>query len=218
MALFRLTARPIARAEQEFRDDRLFIVACDDTYAPKQYFGFFKIPRVHVHVVSTDDGTSSAPHVLNRLLEIEHDNDDELWIILDTDHCIFGSHLPTFISAISMAKQRRVNVAVSRPSFELWLLLHHVSEDEVRLLTNAQEVELKLRSVLGEYNKTRLQAEHFLLDAVPVACERAEKLDSTIGGGDIPDGNCTRVHLLWKSIISKSARSQLPFELQKLAQ
>ncbi len=33
-------ARDLDRGEEEFRDTRLIVVACDDTYAPKQYFDF----------------------------------------------------------------------------------------------------------------------------------------------------------------------------------
>ncbi len=78
--------RPLARDSQSLRDDRLFIVACDDTFAPKQYFDFYRLTRVKIHIVETADGTSAAPHVLERLLQYEHDPDDELWMLLDTDH------------------------------------------------------------------------------------------------------------------------------------
>jgi hypothetical protein len=81
------------------RDDRLFIVACDDTYAPKQYFDFFRITRIQIHVVLTEDGTSAAEHVLGRLQGIDHDDDDELWLPLDTD--------PTWLAAISRVSSRR---------------------------------------------------------------------------------------------------------------
>jgi hypothetical protein len=66
MPLMQRKPRPLSRDKQTFRDDRLIIIACDDTYAPKQYFGFFRFPRVHVHVVETTDGTSSAEAVLER--------------------------------------------------------------------------------------------------------------------------------------------------------
>lgn len=42
MSLFPRKPRPIKRHEATFRDDRLFIVACDDTFAPKQYFEFYE--------------------------------------------------------------------------------------------------------------------------------------------------------------------------------
>lgn len=86
MPLTHRRPRPLSRDQQTFRDDRLIIIACDDTYAPKQYFGFFRFPRVHVHVVETLDGTSSAQAVLQRLLGYDFEEDDERWLLLDTDH------------------------------------------------------------------------------------------------------------------------------------
>ena len=85
MSLTHRKARPLTRDAASLRDDRLFIVACDDTYAPKQYFDFFRITRVQVHVIPTPDGSSAAEHVLDRLRNIDHEEDDELWMLLDTD-------------------------------------------------------------------------------------------------------------------------------------
>jgi hypothetical protein len=72
MSLFQRKPRPLSRDAESLRDDRLFIVACDDTFAPKQYFDFFRITRVKIHVVPTTDGTSVAAHVLERLLQFDH--------------------------------------------------------------------------------------------------------------------------------------------------
>jgi hypothetical protein len=96
MSLIQRKPRPLARDAASLRDDRLFIVACD-----VQYFEFFRIPRVQVHVVPTEDGTSSAEHVLDRLRAIEHEEGDELWMLLDTDHYTTGSHLGSFMSTIA---------------------------------------------------------------------------------------------------------------------
>lgn len=215
MSLLQRKPRPLRRPEAAFRDDRLFIVACDDTYAPQQYFEFFEIPRIKVHVVTTEDGTSVANHVLNRLLEYDYEEDDERWLLLDTDHCTSGSHLPRFIAAIRDAKQRGVKIALSKPCFELWLLLHYLDEREVIGLETAKEVETKLRSTLGEYNKKRLKKEHYPIENLPDAIKRASRLDSS-AGGDIPEINTSRVYLLWKAIIDKALPSQLPVALAGL--
>src|SRR5450759_1167627 len=98
MSLFQRKARPLKTADTRLRDDRLFYVACDDTYAPLQYFNFFEIPRINVIVVETSDGTSSAGQVLDRLLERKSSclEDDELWLLLDTDHYTSGRHIKSF--------------------------------------------------------------------------------------------------------------------------
>jgi hypothetical protein len=218
MSLIQRKPRPLKRTSGSLRDDRLFIVACDDTYAPKQYFDAFAITRIHVHVIPTIDGTSSAPYVLDRLLSIGYEEGDERWLLLDTDHCTSREHLPTFIDSIRRAKQNGVKIALSRSCFEIWLLLHHVDEAVVTPLKNARAVEKALIKKLAGYNKRKLRPEDFPLESVVAACRRAEKLDSVVTGGDIPDGNTSRVYLLWKSIVSKALRSQLPVALHPLLQ
>ncbi|MGA2737085.1 MAG: RloB family protein [Bryobacteraceae bacterium] len=216
MTLIPRQPRPLTRDAASLRDDRLFIVACDDTFAPKQYFDFLRITRVQIHVVPTADGSSAASHVLDRLLRFDHEEDDERWMLLDTDHCAQGTHLANFAEALREAKRQGVKVALSKPSFELWLLLHHVEETALGALPAAKHVEEALRAKLGQYNKTHLRQEHYPLTSVRDACIRAERLDVAVTGGDIPNGNTTRVYLLLKAIAAKALRQQLPVELRGL--
>jgi hypothetical protein len=216
MSLNQRQPRPLTRDSASLRDDRLFIVACDDTYAPKQYFDFFRLPRVQVCVVETTDGRCGASDVLARLLRFDHEEEDELWMLLDADHYVQGAHLASFVAALSEASRQGVNVALSRPSFELWLLLHHVEETSLGNLPTAKDVEEALRARLGQYNKTNLKQEHYPLASVREACNRAERLDATVTGGDIPSENTTRVYLLWKALLAKAHPRQLPPELRGL--
>jgi len=221
MSLFDRKPRPIPNRDKDpegLRDDRLFIVACDDTYAPQQYFGFFRLTRVKIHVVPTPDGTSAAEYVLERLLSFEYGEGDERWMLLDTDHVTQGTHLPGFLRALQSAATQGVHVALSRPCFELWLLLHHEPETAVATLGNARDVEGALRARLGEYNKTNLKPDHYPQSSVAAAVERAERLDLLVGGGGIPNANTTRVYQLWKAIVSKALPSQLPPEFHRLIQ
>jgi RloB-like protein len=214
MSLIQRQPRPLKRDDAaRLRDDRLFIVACDDTYAPKQYFDFFKLTRVQVHVIPTTDDKSHATHVLEQLMGIDHEADDELWMLLDTDHCIKENHTKNFNRALQDASKKNVHVAISKPCFELWLLLHHINETEVSHLSNAQKTEAALRSTLGEYNKRLLKADHYPLNAVADACRRAKNLDKK---GRIPAHNTSRVYLLWEAIVAKALPSQLPPELHVL--
>ena len=216
MTLIPRQPRPLTRDSASLRDDRLFIVACDDTFAPKQYFDFLRFTRVKIHVVPTPDGSSAASHVLERLLRFDHDDDDELWMLLDTDHCVRGAHLASFVGALAEAKRQRVNVALSKPSFELWLLLHRVEETALGVLPAAKDVEEALRAKLGQYNKTSLKQEHYPFTSVCNACIRAERLDATVSGGEIPNENTTRVYRLLKAIAAKALPQQLPPEFSGL--
>ena len=216
MALTSRKKRPLVRDSTTLRDDRLFIVACDDTYAPKQYFGFLRISRVQIHVIPTTDGSSAASHVLDRLLEYNFDDGDVRWLILDTDHYSSGAHLKSLKVTLRRAKQLGVHVAMSKPCFELWLLLHHVPEPEVIGLANADETVAALRENLGSFNKTSLNPEHFPTKLIPDAYVRAKRLDRTGVPGDPPIQNTSRVYRLLEQIAGTANPTQLPLDLQAL--
>ncbi len=218
MSTPRRKPRPLDRHKQDFRDDRLYIVACDDTYAPKQYFEAFKLSRLHIHVVPTQDGTSSAEHVLKRLLEYKHEEGDERWMLLDTDHYTKREHQKSFRKAIKEAEEQDVRVALSRPCFEFWLLLHHLTRRNTGLQTlfTAKDAETLLKKTLGSYNKRNLKTEDFPLAKVPRAIRDGIAIDASVGGGDIPNANTSRVYQLWESIIKNASPAQLPEEPRDL--
>jgi hypothetical protein len=158
--------------------------------------------------------------VLERL-RARHDQehfepDDECWLVLDTDHNTAPNHLPTLITTIREAQDDGIHVALSFPCFEFWLLLHHVDEEEARHLLKCGDVESTIRANVGEYNKTNLKAEHYGNGSASDATIRAERLDQTVGGGDIPDSPTTRVYRLIRAIVSKGIASDFPIELRAL--
>lgn len=216
MSLLSRKKRPLTRDAGEPRDTRLFIVGTDDTYAPAQYFGFFQLSRVKVFVVPMEGNKSSAQHALERLLKYEHHEDDELWLLLDTDHYTKGSHMEGFAKALAEARSRGVEIAVSKPCFDLWLLLHQVDEEAVASIKNCAEVGAAFRAKTGEFSKTNLKQMHYPWEAAVEAYRRAERLDAGVQGGDIPKANATRVWKLLRRIIEVSLPSQLPAPLKEL--
>jgi hypothetical protein len=214
--------RPLDRDKQTFRDDRLYIIACDDTYAPDQYFRAFEDDflgtRLQIHVVPTKDNRCAALDVLDRIRDYEVEDDDQRWIFLDTDHYIKDTHLRSFSQAIQEAKNLGSHVALSKPCFEFWLLLHHLEPDEPRLgqVTNAKSATKLLQETLDGYNKYKLDPESFPLALVPRAMMSARQIDEKVEGGDIPQGNTSRVYLLWEQIIGNASLPQLPKELREL--
>lgn len=217
MALTSRKPRPLGRNDMTFRDDRLFIVATDDTYAPLQYFNEFQFSRIKILVVPTTDGSSSAPHVLARLEQYNVDADDQRWMLLDTDHYIKPDHAATFVQTITVARQKGVTVALSRPCFDFWLLLHHIEDlDRLTAIGSAKDVIRELRNELGEFNKTNLDMSKFPLSTVVRACHVARSLGLTVEGGDRPESPMSDVYKLWVEIVSCAQRSQLPAELMEI--
>ncbi|HBY63343.1 MAG TPA: hypothetical protein DEH78_26265 [Solibacterales bacterium] len=208
--------RPLVRDAETLRDTRLFIVATDDTYAPLQYFSFFQLSRVQVHVVPSRAGRCDANTVLDALLDFDAEDGDERWLLLDCDHFTQGTHLRSFRTALTKARKAGVSVALSRPCFDLWLLLHHCDASDLADFEDCPHIIESLRERLGAYNKTRLRMKDFPPSAVARAIVAARSLDESVGGGDIPQSNTTRVYRLWLSILRESLPRQLPPELASL--
>jgi hypothetical protein len=204
----------IGRAQREARDDRVFLVATEDTHAPAQYFEGLAFPRLKVFVLPAEDGRSAPGHVLDRLREAfasaqqrkEVQANDEFWLLLDTDHWIKGTNLPGLLDALQQAQKAGFRLAMSNPCFELWLLLHHEDVPAGTSFGKCAEVGARLRAALDGYNKVKLRAEHFPRKSIPAAIQRARGLEATPDspGGHWPEKAGTRVYLLLESISGKA--------------
>lgn len=203
----------IGRAERVLRDDRVFIVASEDSYAPEQYFDTLGLSRVKVIVLSTpvETCTSAPKHVVERLKDAytevrrrgQIQDGDEFWVMIDTDHHVSGSHLGGTLAAIKEARQSGFELAVSNPCFELWLLLHHVDLPRDTVFEKSADVATRLRTELGSYNKTAIKDGRFPLSSVPNAIRRARELESKPDDpeGHWPASTGTRVYRLMERVL-----------------
>jgi hypothetical protein len=149
-------------------------------------------------------------------LTFDREEDDELWLVLDTDHFIQSTHIKSFKNALQRARQAGVQIALSRPCFEIWLALHHAEYDCLKGARNAGEIEDFLKTTLNGYNKRLLRKSDFPIELVPVAVERARVVDLATDGGDPPKINTTRIYKLWESIVNGASPSQLPPVLHEI--
>lgn len=201
----------IGRAERAQRDDRVFVIATDDTYAPEQYFKHLPLPRVKVVVLPTpvDSGLSSPSHVVERLKngfrtvsqKKQVQGGDEFWVFLDTDHHLRDTNLRGTLDALQTARQAGFEIAISNPCFELWLLLHHADVAPGSDFAGCAQVEQRLRKTLGQYNKSSIKAGQFPLERVPVAIRRARVLE-TAPEAPWPPHVGTRVYRLLERALS----------------
>ncbi len=177
-----------------------------------------KTPKKSKKVSKCCPITPNRLYVLKRLLEYKCEEGDERWMLLDTDHYTKREHQKSFRKAIKEAEEQGVRVALSRPCFEFWLLLHHLTRQNpgLQTLSTAKDVETFLRKTLGSYNKRNLKTEDFPLEKVPQAIREGRAIDASVTGGDIPGANTSRVYQLWESIIKNASPAQLPDELRNL--
>lgn len=127
MTLFHRQVEPLARRPAT-EDPALFILAVEGRKTEPAYFALFASPRIKGPIILPSLDNKSAPQQVRDRL-IEHcraasglrEGFDELWLIIDVDHYERHGHLDTVAQG---AKEHGYRVAVSRPCFEAWLLLH----------------------------------------------------------------------------------------------
>lgn len=157
------------------RSAKLFIIATEDEYAPKQYFGMFGSRKVQIKILETLDGKSAPQYVLDRLDKFKEthglNEEDELWLLLDVDRW----DKPTQLMAVCPeARQKGYQLAISNPCFEIWLSLHFT---DLNLKDKTCEhFEKRIRKILGSYNKCNLDIALYK-PKVQDALDRARNLD-----------------------------------------
>lgn len=203
MKATRRKLRGLARSEGGTRDDRFFWIASDDRYAAHQYLRMLAVPRVRIVPVEQGEETWAASRVVEALRRIETEammEEDQRWAILDVDHFGEASHLTGLMGALQEAGQLGIEVAISQPCFELWLLLHWVEAKEASGVKDAKEAEGRLRRAIGEYNKRNLKLQHYGPERMLAAVRRARELDSTTNGDKLPKARTTRMYRLIEAL------------------
>lgn len=101
------------------------------------------------------------------------DEYDKVWVVCDVDEFDVSG-------AIQHAKDGAVDLALSMPSFEVWLILH--LSDNCPAFNNARQTTDYLRSLLSNWDKTNLRFSDFK-NGIADAVERAKKR------GEPPEAN-----------------------------
>ncbi|SFD54171.1 RloB-like protein [Chitinophaga sp. CF118] len=178
---------------------KLFVIAAEGTETEIKYFEEFKSPQwyhnkaVFIEPLRRIDNSSSPSRVLRQLKEFKKEyrlkDGDELWMIIDRDK---QSWKISEISDVAQkCQQAKFGFAMSNPAFEFWLLLHitaltDYSEDTKReFLDNRKtgdrtRVEMELLHLLGSFNKSNINTNHFL-PHLNLAIQRAEEQDNNAG-------------------------------------
>jgi len=149
-----------------FRDASLILIASEGEVTEKQYFEFAFLRHTGVIIIPipSNDG-KSAPHwvidnlkaeVKRRSLSKERDH---LWMLIDRDRWKPETLLELKNKRCSSLP---INIALSNPCFELWLLLHHIPLPDKPLSCKNEALVKELRTILREFNKFNLKEEHYM--------------------------------------------------------
>ncbi|MEU4702870.1 RloB family protein [Nonomuraea dietziae] len=121
---------------------------------------------------------------------------DEVWCVVDVD-----DH-KTLEGALSKARQNWINVAVSHPCFELWILYHFA---ECRAGCDGGALKSKIRKHLPTYDKHL--GRDFPFDRYETARDRAQKADPRLTAPNSKGCNPSTNVWLLVDVIRRSGRS-----------
>jgi hypothetical protein len=203
--------RPLDRKAKPVRDASLVVIASEDRYAVRQSFDFFESTRIQFRVLETQDGKSAPEHVLNRINEyieeFEIGEGDTFWVVCDCDHWVEPSHIQNLTHVLQQCRQKGIQVALSNPCFDLWLLLHFADFPTEDVLT-CDEVAGRLRAAAGGYDKTKVYNLQINDERVLAAVRRAADKHPILE--EIPKRLQTAVHLIIQSLVTKRIISVRP--------
>ncbi|MEW9553977.1 RloB family protein [Nonomuraea sp. NPDC050783] len=145
-----------------------FLILCEGK-TEKDYFAGMRSRRgPHIDV-----DTPKADHlsIVREAVARRSDEYDAVWCVLDTELD------ETLVSAMTCEAARgSVELGLSTPCFEVWLMMHH--EDCTRPFSSANEAKRRLRTLVPGWSEGNTRLPDFL-DGVDAACVRARRLDPT---------------------------------------
>ncbi len=168
--------------------NRVFVIACEGK-TEETYFKAFNKPQYRIYVKNEntqievlekldEKDTKSFPIYVMELLEEYQEyygaDNEELWLVIDRDKQNLNK--TQLREIIEKCVEKKYNIALSSPCFELWLLLHikdvttYSEESLEKLKQNKKErakskkrfLEKELSQILGGYKKEQIQPEKFL--------------------------------------------------------
>lgn len=199
--------RPLDRDSGVVRDASLVVIACEDKYAVEQYFTRFRTRRVQFVVLPTENGCSSPKDVLSRLDEFKEreatEEGDDFWVCIDTDHWTKSNHIQNLREVLQQCRQKKYDVAISNPCFELWLLLHFDDCSKQTPATAAEAVD-SLRRVAKGYQKNQCYRLKIGAKHIELAVKRAKNMD-VFPDEILPAYTVTRVYRLIELLLHRES-------------
>ena len=208
MTARRNRTRSPARKRALLEPKPLILVVCEGEKTEPSYFSSFKshykISRITIRTVP---GAGVPLSVVSKARDLKNSADkaaatnldenlkyDAVWAVFDVDE-----H-PELKTAIQLARDNRIELAISNPCFELWLLLHHRDPPGIK---HRHAVQKLLKKVMGEYDKGVDFASYAL--GYKQAVRRAELLgDCDLARCEPGPNPSTEVYRLTESILEET--------------
>ncbi len=172
------------RKERTRKQRRRVYIVCEGEKTEIIYFNGFKERNSGVEII-TVHGKYTDPINIVKFAEermhkwdIDFDKGDGVWCVFDVDE----NSGPVIKNASDHAIAKKIKIALSNPSFEVWYLLHF---KDVFSQINRQDVILDLKDYIKDYKKNK-DVNPIVFPLTHKAIPRAEKLNQIHEDSKIP--------------------------------
>lgn len=161
------------------------LVVCGGRRTEPDYFKGLLLarrnPSVSVKVVAEPRDPLAVVAHARGYGERSRDDFDVVWCVLDVDQF-------DYTNVFTAARQAGIELAVSNPCFEVWLLLHHA--DVTAEINDARRAAVMLSRFVPGYDKTCVRFDDDFAQGVQQAVERGRSLlpDTTMLGSNPSTG------------------------------
>jgi hypothetical protein len=165
-----------------FRDPRpIILIVCEGARTERQYFEKFALHHQNARIKVRVSNKTGVPLTLVRAAKEHKDESEDAArrqrdqnLAFDSVWCVFDiDEHPHIHEAREMAVSNGIDLAISNPCFELWLVLHH---RESPGMTHRQDMQALLRNFIADYDK-HVDFNRYTT-GYPDAVARARRLDT----------------------------------------
>lgn len=175
-----------------------FLIVCEGEKTEPNYFKSFRLSSAEVQIVGCGHNTKS---LVEKAIDIrkkakgENRNYNQVWCVFDKD----DFPMDQFNAAIELAKRKKIKLAYSNESFELWYLLHFNFYDSH--LSRVQYMKKLSKLLKHNYQKNSTVIYKELLGKQETAIRNAERLLKSYNPSNPgKDNPSTTVHHLVKEL------------------
>lgn len=159
-----MRGRSIGRKAGEREPLKTVYIVCEGTETEPAYFEFMKRNKWERRIsnmiklkTSKDAGGTDRDRLVKYAIELKRDNrGDEVWCVFDVEA---PGTFPNLRNTLERARKKGIEIALSNPAFEYWLLLHFV--ETTRSFANCDEVTSALKNHWHDYDKRNTKIEDF---------------------------------------------------------
>ncbi|CAG4910917.1 unnamed protein product [Acidithrix sp. C25] len=177
----------LGRKVGDLKPKRTFVVFCEGARTEPIYLNALrrlgsKTSVVDLKVIS-GTGDSAPLNLVSKAVKLAERNDceiDEIWCVFDVD-----DH-KTINQAIKLAKDNNIELAISNPCFELWLILHFCDHRSTLNCSKASNIRMVFDNSKGKEVNPNLY-----LPRLATAIKHSERLDQMYdqNGSELPNNN-----------------------------